>query len=498
MANLVDKLVGYFSPSAGLRRVSHRALLKRAYEAAASGDKWRPRRGGASANADHQADAGILRAKARSLYQNVPYVRAGIEGRVAAIVGTGIVQHTSGRDAKLIDDTHKAWSKICDADGRLDLDGLIKAAERAAEIDGECLIRLRPRMASDGLPVPLQLQLLEIDWLDTSRNGAGENGNAIIAGIEYDVLGKVAAYWLWDQHPGDVNLIGGLRRQSHRVPASSVIHYYEPERPGQGRGFTRLASVIPRVRDLQLYEDAELARKNLETRLSVVASGDPDLLANPGPDGTPSNTAGGELGDLPSGGITSVPAGTSLTVVAPTVAPGYVEYVKYQLHLIATGIGVTYEMCTGDMSEVNFSSARIRQIDMRRDIEQHQWLNLVPRLLDPLRRAFIDAGVLAGAFKARNYGVEYSMPKWDYVNPAQEVEADISEISMGLSTVSEKLRRRGMDPQTVFSELKSDFDQLRSLGVLDVLMTIMGRTPMAANAAAPASKPGNKPGNKAA
>jgi len=439
--------------------------------------QWRQR------NADHQADASALRSKARSLYQNVPYIRAGLDGRIAAIVGTGIVQRTTGRDAEAIDQAHKAWAQVCDADGRLDLDGLIAAAERAAAIDGECLIRLRPRLATDNLPVPLQLQLLEIDWLDSTRNGQGDGSNVIVAGIEYDVLGRVVGYWLWDQHPGDIGLIGGLRRQSRRVPASSIIHYFAPERPGQGRGFSRLSSVIPRVRDLQLYEDAELARKNLETRLSVVYSGDPDLLSNPGADGSTTNTSGGELGDLPSGGFTAVPAGSKMEVVAPTAAPGFVEYVKYGIHLIANGMGSTYELCTGDMSEVNFSSARIRQIDFRRDIEQHQWLTLVPRLLTPLRRAFIDAGVLAGKF-SRNYAVEYSMPKWDYVNPAQEVEADIAEISMGLSTVSEKLRRRGLVPATVFAEAKADFDTLRSTGVLEVLMTIMGRTKIDASASA--------------
>lgn len=475
MANLFDRFVDYISPQAGLRRHFARARLQRAYEAAAPGDKWRPRRSGASANADHQADAATLRSKARSLYQNVPYIRAGLDGRIAAIVGTGIVQRTTGRDAAAIDAAHKEWSKVCDADGRLDLDGLIAAAERAAHVDGECLIRLRPRLASDNLPVPLQLQLLEIDWLDSTRNGLGEGTNVIVSGIEYDVLGRIVGYWLWDQHPGDTGLIGGLRRQSKRVPASSIIHYFAPERPGQGRGFTRLSSVIPRVRDLQLYEDSEIARKNLETRLSVIYSGDAEELGNPGPNGAAPNTAAGELGDLPSGGFAAIPAGSKMEVVAPTAAPGYVDYVKFQLHLIAAGLGTTYELCTGDMREVNFSSARVRQLDLRRDIEQHQWLTLVPRLLLPLRRAFIDAGVLAGKF-ARNYGVEYSMPKWDYVNPAQEVEADISEISMGLSTVSEKLRRRGLVPATVFAELKSDFDQLRELGVFEVLMTIMGRT----------------------
>ncbi|RZI94378.1 MAG: phage portal protein, partial [Rubrivivax sp.] len=128
MANFIDKAVGYFNPAAGLRRHYQRAALKRAYEAASPGDRWRPRRSGASANADHQADGAKLRAKARSLYQNVPYIRAGLNGRIAAIVGTGIVQRTTGRDAKAIDEAHVQWRKVCDADGRLDFDGLIAAA----------------------------------------------------------------------------------------------------------------------------------------------------------------------------------------------------------------------------------------------------------------------------------------------------------------------------------------------------------------------------------
>lgn len=483
MANLIDQLVGYFSPAAGLRRHFHRRSLQRAYEAASPGDRWRPRRSGASANADHQADGPALRAKSRALYQNVPYVKAGLDGRIDAIVGTGIVQRTIGRDAQTIDKAHADWRKVCDADGRLDLDGLIAAAELAAHVDGECLIRLRPRLSTDPLPVPLQLQLLEIDWLDSNRNGTASGSNVVVSGIEYDALGRVVAYYLWDQHPGDTSLIGGMRRQSQRIPASSIIHYFSPERPGQGRGFPRLASVIPRVRDLQLYEDAEIARKNLESRLSVVYSGEPEGMLNPNADGRSPDVAAGFSGDLPSGGFTALPSGSSMTVVAPNVAPGYVDYVKYQIKLIAAGIGTTYELCTGDMTEVNFSSARVRQLEMRRNVERHQWNSTAPRLLEPLRRAFIDAGSTAGKF-ARNYSVEYSMPKWDYVNPAQEVEADISEISMGLSTVSEKLRRRGQDPKAVFQELKQDFDELRNLGVFDVLMTIMGRTKIDASTGA--------------
>ena len=96
-------------------------------------------------------------------------------------------------------------------------------------------------------------------------------------------------------------------------------------------------------------------------------------------------------------------------------------------------MGVPYEAGTGDMSQVNFSSARIRQQDFKRNVEQMQWLILIPKLLEPIHRAFIDAGYLGGQFHQPRYSVDFSTPKWAYVNPQQDATADIAEISVGLS-----------------------------------------------------------------
>lgn len=476
-ANLLDRLIGIVAPDTGLRRLRSRALLERAYEGASPRDGWRPRRPGASANTDHRADAATLRVRARALVQNSPYISRGLESLVSNIIGTGISPRSLASNADAIDQLWNDWCRVADADGRLDLYGLQAAAYRAMEQDGEVLIRLRNRRAEDGLPVPLQLQLLEIDWLDSSKNGT--NGpNCITNGIEYDVLGRVAAYWLYDQHPGEINAYNRGRASSYPVPAASMIHLYSPNRPGQGRGFTRMAPIIARVRDLQLYEDAELQRKNLETRLSVLASGDVASMSMTESDSEAAVRATGELGTLASGGITQVPAGVNLTVVEPKAAPGYVDYVKYQLHLIAAGMGVTYEMLTGDVREVNFSSARVALLEFRRGAEQTQWLTLIPKMLDPIWRAFIDAAVLSGKLRSADYTLDWSTPKWDYVNPEQDVKADLAEISGGLSTISEKLRRRGYKPELVFAELKSDFDRLRKDGTLELLLQLQtGQAP---------------------
>lgn len=477
----LDRALLHISPGLVRRRLEERLRI-RAYEAASPRDTWRPRRGGASADADHAADAATVRTKARYLAQNVPYISASLDALVAMVVGTGILPRATGDQAARLNDLFAAWSAVCDADGRLDYAGLQAAAYRAMEVDGEVLIRLRPRRPEDGLPVPLQIQLLEIDWLDTSRQQAAGTGgaspaNTIVNGIEYDALGRVAAYWLWDQHPGDITLRRGLRTQSHRVPAESIVHLFDPKRPGQGRGVSLLAPVITRARDTQLLEDAELARKNLESRLSVLVSGDAATMAGPGQYGAGTAETGdpaaarrtGDLGQLASGGITELPPGVNISTIAPNPLPGHVENIKHHLHIITAALGVTYEQATGDMREVNFSSARVRQIDVRRQAEAKQWLCLVPRLCNPLWRAFVRAAELAGKVRAPGYEVDYSTPKWEYVNPAQEVKAATDSIAGGLASWSETLRRMGYKPDDVFAEMQSDVAKLKASGVLDVM-----------------------------
>jgi lambda family phage portal protein len=461
-------------------------LLERAYEGAALTDGWRPRRPGASANADHLADGRQLRIRARALVQNVPYINRALQALVSNTIGTGVVPKGMSRNGDKLDALWTDWGRSADADGIFDIYGLQAAAYRAMEQDGEVLIRRRTRRPTDGLPVPLQLQLLEIDWLDSNKNGPVAGGGLIINGIEYDPLGKPRAYWLFGSHPGDTTR-AAVRLTSAPIPAKDILHLFAPTRPGQGRGITRFSSVIARTRDLMLYEDAELQRKNLETRLSIVASGDVGEMENPPANfgqADPSDPSGrrtyGDLGVLPSGGITQVSPGLNLTAVEPKPSNDYVQYCKLNLHLIAKGCGVPYEAMTGDLVEVNFSSARIGQLDFRRDCEQMQWLVLVPRLFTPLWVWFVDAAMLVGKATTADYGVDWSTPRWDYVNPVQDVNAELAAISGGLLSPSEALRRRGYKPEQVFAEMGKDFEAMQKSGALGLMQFVISNGARAA------------------
>lgn len=466
--NVIDWAVGLINPAAGLRRVFQRRALARAYEAADTRDGWRPKRGGASANADHRADGTMIRRKARSLYQNVPYITAGMNSRVAYGVGYGIGVEFKGAASATRNRAWKRWKKRCDMAGSATFDGLQKQAWHAWDVDGEVLVRLRTRDVGPGVP-PLKLQLLEVEWLDEGRVRNADNGNQIINGVEYDSMGDKVAYWIWDVHPSDQSVNRSLRNESKRVPANEIVHLFDPTRPQQGRGISRMASTITRTRDFSIYEDAERARKNLESRLSVIATQDSAALAAPDAEvnSTPTST---DLGTLSTGGITSVGA-SGLTVVEPKAMPGYVETAKWEVHLISAGCGFTYEMATGDMREANFTQGRMRMLSFRREIEQMQWLTFIPMFIERIAEAFVEAGALSNLWaRSGDWEVECSTPRWEYIQPDQEVRADLAEISGGMASISGKLRARGDDPKKVFDELESDVEDLKKRGIWDYLM----------------------------
>ncbi|MGP1681435.1 MAG: phage portal protein [Giesbergeria sp.] len=471
----LDRTIGWIAPRTGLRRAGARQMLSRAYEGASRSDGWRVRRAGASARADYIADAREVRYRARALVSNVPLIAQAVSVMVSCTIGIGIgPRWVNDRDGRIAS-RWKAWGKLADYDGLLDFNGLQGKAWATMKVDGEVLARMRERRVGPTV-VPLQIQLLEIDWLDVERNEM-RGDSEVIAGIEYGRRGERAAYWLFDRHPGDMGLRATLR-ESQRVPADEIIHLFNPARPGQQAGISALAPVIPTVRDLQVYEDAEQARKNLETRMSVLGEWDESLLTDAD---LPKNQTGEsgpvtlDLGELAGGGLFGMPPGMkNPTFIQPNAAPGYVEYVKHKQKIICAGMGVPYEFATGDMSEVNFSSSRVRTNQYKRDVEREQWTLAVPMFCERIATRWLSLLDLAGMPAPPDVYPDWTTPKWASVNPVQDVAADLSEIKGGLSSISEKIRQRGYDPELVFSELKSDLERLNKDGTLPLLAALLG------------------------
>ena len=150
-------------------------------------------------------------------------------------------------------------STLCDWNEKSNFFGLQILALRTVAVRGSVLIRKRvaPELSDQGL-IPLQLQLLEPDYLDNTR----DNGNDIVGGKVYTDGGKWLGAWLWDRHPGEGG-IAGLRRTSTFVPKSELLHIYEVRRPGQYTGVPWGVAALIQARDIADAMSAQLLKQKL-------------------------------------------------------------------------------------------------------------------------------------------------------------------------------------------------------------------------------------------
>jgi len=488
--NLLERAIMMLSPRWGLERARAR-LLARHFEAASSGRRtsgWSRRLTDANAAASG-ATLGYLRAQARDLVRNNPWARRGLRRLVTNTVGWGIQPKAIGRGAAHTMELWRRWGETteCDAAGRLTFYGLQRQVMRTVVEAGEVLVRLRRRLPQDGLAIPLQLQLLEPDHIDTGKDGmTGMEGGPIIQGVEFNGIGRRVAYWLFDQHPGGM---GPVSPVSKRIPAAGILHIFDQERPGQVRGPSWFASVDVRLHDFDEFEDATLMKQKISACMAAFVT-----------DVDGSGTAIGEVGtddatDQPTdtlepGMIVNLPAGRTVTVANPPTASDHQSFSQTALRGVAAGLGVTYEDETGDYSQVNFSSARMARIAHMADVNDWRWNMLIPQFCAPAWGWMIDALLIAGE-EVEAAPANWTPPALPMIDPANEGLALARLVRTGALTHDEMVREQGYDPDTFWTEYAASLKRLDKLEI--VLDSDPRKTTAAgqAQAAAPATASAN-------
>jgi lambda family phage portal protein len=289
-----------------------------------------------------------------------------VESIVSNCIGTGIKPQSKANDPefrKKIQELWLRWTDEADAVGLCDFYGLQSLVLRSVVECGECFVRMK--IDRNNATVPLKLQVLESEHLDSSKDGALPNGNVIRSGIEFDKSGKRVAYYLYREHPGESLLLNSINIDSVRIPAKEILHIFKPLRPGQIRGEPWLSSVLLKLHELDQYKDAELVRKKTAAMFAgFVTRLDPDSVMF---DEKKSKDSDGFVARLEPGTMQLLNPGEDVRFSSPAdVGSTYEAFIKQQLRAISVGLGITYEQLTGDLSGVNYSSIRAGLVEFRR------------------------------------------------------------------------------------------------------------------------------------
>lgn len=443
-----------------------------------------------SVNADLDGSLVILRARARQLAANTAHGR-----RFLSLVANNVVgaenqpklqvraykdQRNPAAPTQLDKSANDAievhweqWGRACDLGGRMSLTHLLRLVVKAVARDGEALVRL---VRARDLPYGLALQVLDIDRLDESLNQQG-GGRTIRQGVELDPSGRAVALWIKTRHPGDNYSFGAADYE--RVPVADILHVFLPERPEQVRGYTWMHAVLLDSAQLAKFiESAVIAARVGASKIAALERSE-DALDQSAlmADGTA--VSGALSMNVEAGELFELPPGYKLNSWDPEYPhANFDSFLKACLRGIASGLDVAAHNLTGDMTEVNYSSARIAEL-----AEREEWMALqswfIAALVRPLYREWLSIALLRGditfpvsgkalpfdRFDKFYQAARFQGRRWQWVDPRAEVEAAQLLIANGLASRTEIAAAQGREFDDVLDELQQENDRLRAAGL---------------------------------
>ena len=426
----------------------------------------------------------ILRARARDQRYNNDYAKKFISMVKTNVIGAdGIVLQSKVMDPDgqpdsvvrtAIELTWKQWQQQCDFKGRLhwiDMQNLLMSSVAG---DGEILIRKHR-----GGPFAFRLELIDPELLDVTYVDNYRNGHKVIHGIEIDDAGKPVAYHLQQLNETSQTYLNYYNKKHYiRIPADEIIHLYLTEFVDQKRGLPWVSTGLQRLKMLSAYEDAALVAARIgASQMGFFRSEDGDEF-----NGDYEGSDGLEMEVEP--GVFRNIGRLNLESFNPDYPKGeFSGFMKQCLQGISSGLNVDYNTFANDLSNVNYSSARVGMLETREVwIALQGWL--IRNLIQPVFEQWLSLQYDLGTIKIPSRkqaptplhrGIDYYIPaifqgrRWKWVDPQKEMAGHEKAIALKITTRSQIIREQGGDPDQVFQELAEEEERLKALGLTTIV-----------------------------
>ena len=411
----------------------------------------------------------VLRNRARYEVANNSYAKGIVLTLANDTVGTGPRLQMLTDDAaanRRVEELFEAWAAA------IDLPGKLRTMRMARAESGEAFGLL---VSSPGIdsPVKLDLRLIEPEQVASPQLPWNRGARAVLSeadGIVLDAYGLPAAYRVLRQHPGDMSIWtgpdAGAEPAFDTLPASSVLHYFRPDRPGQLRGVPDITPALPLFAQLRRYTLAVIAAAETAADFAAVlytdapANGEADPLE-------PMDEV-----ELEKRMATVLPGGWKLGQVhAEQPTTSYAEFKREILNEIARCLNMPFNVAAGNSSGYNYASGRLDHQTYFKSlrVDQH---HLRLAVLDRLLRAWLDEaalveGLLPQPMRVRGAATPHTW-FWDgveHVDPAKEASAQATRLTNHTTTLAHEYARQGRDWEDELRQRAKELALMAELGL---------------------------------
>ena len=359
--------------------------------------------------------------------------------------------HPNESIAEALEQGFAAWSENVDVTGvGVDLAGFLNSSVRSLVSSGESVVHLATTRHGE-----LKLRLLSSEQLDPARTRELENMDRIIAGVQFAAGGRILGYHVYPQQP---DLIVNMAWAPNFIPAEDICHVFESKTPGQVRGVSWIGPVMQTILQIDQLQDALLARANTAALFGAFVT-DPSGTSGFGDGGTdPASMS------LEPGIVRVLPVDSTVTFPAVPDNAGMPDLLRHLMRTVAAGVGIPYELVAGDLSNTNYSSAKMGLEGFKRRCTAIRETLLIARLLRPIWKRWLTLEILSGRLSAPDFErdpapyfkTNFLFPAWASLDPYREAQADVDLLGAGIRSRAEIVASRGRDLDDVDREFATD------------------------------------------
>jgi lambda family phage portal protein len=365
----------------------------------------------------------------------------------------------------------KEWSRkeFCDFRGTRNYQTQRQLRLIGAVRDGDIFIRLikTPGVNKFGFTT----HLINAEYVDRFLNRTLANGNVIRMGIEYGWnqwgLGKPVAYHFIKRQERDwqyttrnlFGFSGNAPAVIHdRIPAEQVIHYHRAVDADATRPAPWVAATIPKARQLDQYELAEV----IAARVSACKTGYlySDVVPEGGFDVETINPATGlPVRPLQPGEVHPLPFGVKFQAVDPKHPNGNFEaFRKAMMRSYVAGMpGANYSTLSNDYEAINFSAGRLQRLDSNELYKQIQAFD-IDYAETVIFENWLEMALMSGALglplsKLDKFNKKiFQGRRWAGVDEIKEVTAAALRVANGFSSDQRECADKGFDFEEIAFE----------------------------------------------